>query len=426
MLVAAAKLRTRTELSRIWWVGWQRWRELLRTLGPGLVAGASDNDPTTVATMAVVGAKTGFALSWLVILIYPMLASVQAIASEVGITARSGLQELVRRRFGWRWGLLLLVSVLAVNLITLGADVEAGAAALGLILHRPQSWFVIPYSAVVLGIMLLGTYDEMERVLKYVLLIFLAYVAAAILARPNWWAVLSATIRPQLSSRPDYVEAALAVLGTTLTSYAYIWETQAQAEKERTPAQLKLARMEAGLGMLVAVGTFWFILVATGATLGARHQNVETAEQAAEALRPAAGPLAAYLFGTGLLASSLVAVPVLAATSSYLLCQQFGWQAGLSRRVSEARRFYLVIGMSLAIGAAISLGGIPTISLLFAASLAGGLGTPISMLFLMLVAQQPPDIGGYRISRALLAAGWGTTVVVTAASTIFLVQQIVH
>jgi Mn2+/Fe2+ NRAMP family transporter len=117
---------------------------------------------------------------------------------------------------------------------------------------------------------------------------------------------------------------------------------------------------------------------------------------------------------------------VLAATTSYLLCHQFGWQAGLSRRVSEARRFYLVIGMSLAIGAAISLGGIPTISLLFAASLAGGLGTPISMLFLMLVAQQPPDIGGHRISRALLAAGWGTTVVVTAASTIFLVQQIVH
>jgi Mn2+/Fe2+ NRAMP family transporter len=402
------------------------WRHHLRALGPGLIAGASDNDPTTVATMAVVGAKTGFALSWLVILVYPMLASVQLIASEVGLAAHSGLQELVRRRFGWRWGLLLLFSVLAVNVLTLGADVEAGSAALSLLFHLPQSWFPVPYAALLLLIMLLGTYDEMEGVLKYVLLIFLAYVAAAFLARPHWDAVLFATVHPQIPHSSDEIAAALAILGTTLTSYAYIWETQGQAEKGRSEAQLRLARWEAGLGMLIAVATFWFILIATGATLGVRHQNIDTADQAAEALRPLAGPMASYLFGIGLLASSLIAVPVLAATSSYLLCQQLGWPAGLSLRISEARRFYAVIAVSLALGAAISLAGIPAISLLFVASVAGGLGTPIGLVFLMLIAHRPSLLGGHRISRPLLVAGWATTLIVTATSVVFLVQQFVH
>jgi Mn2+/Fe2+ NRAMP family transporter len=374
--------------------------------------------------MAVVGAKTGFALSWLVILVYPMLASVQLIASEIGLGARSGLQELVRRRFGWRWGLLLLVSVLAVNLMTLGADLEAGAAALGLLLHRPQSWFVIPLAAALFLILLLDSYDDVERVLKYVILVFLAYVAAAFLARPSWGAVLSATVWPQISRNPDYVAAALAILGTTLTSYSYVWETQGQAERERSVEQLRLARIEAGLGMLVAVAIFWFILIATGATIGAHHQNVDTPEQAAQALRPFAGPLASDLFGIGLLASSLIAVPVLAATSSYLLCQQFEWPAGLSRPVSEARRFYSIIGVALALGVVISLVGLPTISLLFASSLVAGLATPISLIFLMLIAHQPHILGGHRVSWRLKVAGWATTLVVSGAGLIFIVQQL--
>jgi Mn2+/Fe2+ NRAMP family transporter len=265
-----------------------------------------------------------------------------------------------------------------------------------------------------------------ERVLKYVILVFLAYVAAAFLARPSWGAVLSATVWPQISRNPDYVAAALAILGTTLTSYSYVWETQGQAERERSVEQLRLARIEAGLGMLVAVAIFWFILIATGATIGAHHQNVDTPEQAAQALRPFAGPLASDLFGIGLLASSLIAVPVLAATSSYLLCQQFEWPAGLSRPVSEARRFYSIIGVALALGVVISLVGLPTISLLFAASLVAGLATPISLIFLMLIAHQPGMLGGHRISWRLKAAGWATTFVVSGASLIFILQQLVH
>src|SRR5207237_1035004 len=182
--------------------------------------------PTTVATMSVAGATTMFSLSWLLLLLLPMLASVQVIASQVGVAARAGLEEVVRKRYGRRWGLLLLLSVLAVNLVTIGADLGAGAAAAGLILKAPAHWLGLPYAALLLTLLVFGTYDEVQRVLKYVVLAFAAYVLAAFLARPNWQAVLAATAAPHLSFKPEYVQAVLAILGTTLTSYAYVWEAE--------------------------------------------------------------------------------------------------------------------------------------------------------------------------------------------------------
>src|SRR5947209_6874614 len=272
----------------------------LRQLGPGLVAGAAGNDPTTVATMAVAGAGTGFALSGLTLLVLPMLAAVQAVASHVGLFGRDGFQQLVRCRFGPRWATLLLVSLLAVNALTIGADLEAGAAALGLMLRVPLGWFVVPYAALLYGLLLAGGYDEVQRVLRYAVLAFLGYVAAAVLANPDWYAVLRATFHPPPGPGAGMAQTALAILGTTLTSYAYSWQVQEEAELARPWHEAWVARLDAVLGIAVAVAVSWFILLATGATLGVHHQPVDTAEQAAAALRPLAGPLAAYLFGAGL------------------------------------------------------------------------------------------------------------------------------
>jgi Mn2+/Fe2+ NRAMP family transporter len=398
----------------------------LRELGPGLVAGAADNDPTTIGTMVVAGATTGFALSWLVILVFPMLASVQVIASQVGLAARSGLQELVRRTYGWGWGLVLLVSVVLVNAVTIAADVKAGAAALGLLFNLPLQWFLVPFAAALLLMLFGGGYDEIVRVLKYVMLIFVSYIVAAFVVHPNWSAVLFATIRPQLSGAADYVQGALAIVGTTLTSYAYIWEEQEEAETEEFRASFDVAEADAGLGMAFSVAVFWFVLIVSGATLGAHHQRVDTAEQAAQALRPLAGPFAAYLFGIGLLASATIAVPVLAATSAYLLCQQLGWPGSLSSPLRRAKRFYAVIAVALLLGMAIALAPISTISLLYVASIAGGLGTPVGLVFLMLIAHRRDTVGGHRIGTPLLALGWATTAVVTAVGAVFVFQQLVH
>lgn len=400
----------------------ERLAEYSRSLGPGLVSGASDTDPTTVGTMAVVGASSGYTLSWLTLLTYPMLAAIQMISAQVGVVTRRGLQETVKTAYGRRWGLLLLLSVVAVNLVTLGADLEAGAAALGLLLHIDYRWIVLPFAAVLLALLLAGSYQQVERVLKYALLIMLAYVVSAFLAHPNWPAVLTATVLPQLTFDGDHVQGALAILGTTLTSYAYVWEVVELSERRLPIDRLGLARADAGLGMVVAVATFWFILIATGATLGTHHKHVETAQQAAEALRPVAGPAASYLFGIGLLASAFIAVPVLAATTGYLLGAEFDFSFGLSKSFSEATEFYIVVAAALLLAAAISFIGISAIQLLYVASIAGGLGTPISLAFLLVVARDRRVMGARPVGRALVLIGWLTFAVVTLVSALFLVQ----
>src|SRR5579883_821152 len=399
-------------------------RELLGTLGPGFISGASDNDPTTVGTLAVVGATTRYGLSWLVLFLLPMLASVQIISARVGIVTHRSLQEVVRGRYRLVAAQVLLVSVLAVNLITIGADLEAGADALGLLI--PVAWrlFVAPYALVLLALLVFGTYRKIERVLSYVLLVFVVYVAAAVLAHPNWGTVLRDTVVPHLSLSKTYVEGALSLLGTTLTSYAYVWETIEQSEKRLHVERLGLAQADAGVGMIAAVAIFWFILIATAATLGVHHQSVQTAQDAARALQPAAGRLASALFGVGLLASSVLAVPVLAATSAYVLAQQLHWRSGLSERFHRARPFYLAVGVALLLAVGIALAGVSAIDLLFWAGIAGGLGTPISLAFLLSVARDRTVMGERRIGPLLLVLGWGTALVVSAASLYFLWQTL--
>jgi len=248
--------------------------DYLRSSASGLIAGASDVDPTTVATMAVIGATTVYGLSWLAILVFPILAVIQAISSRIGVVTHEDLQYLVKRRFGRVSQLLLLGSILVVTVITIAADLEAGAAALGLLTHLPGRWFVIPLAALVLGLLFVGSYDELQGVLRYVLLLLLAYVVAAFLAHPDWSSVLRHTLVPTFTLNKDYIAGALALLGTTLTSYVYVWQTIEEAEDKRPLAWLRLEEADAVTGIFFAVAVMWFILIATAATLGVHHPDL--------------------------------------------------------------------------------------------------------------------------------------------------------
>lgn len=390
-------------------------------LGPGLVAGASNNDPTTVATLAVIGSTTGYALTWLVILVIPMLMIVQAVSATVGVVAKTGLVDAIRKRYGRGWTSVALVCVLAVNLLTLGADIEGGGAALSLLTGWPYQWFNVPFAVVISAFLVLSSgFRTVQRVLQYVMVVFVAYIAAAFLARPNWGDVLFHTIVPQLSYAPEFVAGAIALLGTTLTSYAYIWETIEEAAERPPLRYLRVARLDAVLGMAMAGLIFWFIVVATGATLGIHHQSVKTAQDAARALAPLAGQFAAALFGAGLLASAILAVPVLAGTSAYVVAEAFQWRRGLDKRFQRAPRFYLALLASLAIGAGLTFLRISPIQLLFASSIAGGLATPVTLILLVLIARDRAIMGKHRISPWLAAAGFAVTAVVTLASIVFL------
>jgi len=250
--------------------------------------------------------------------------------------------------------------------------------------------------------------------LKYVLLIFLTYIVAAFLTHPHWGQVLHETILPHLSFSSNYVAGALALLGTTLTSYAYVWET-IRVSQEHTPLRrLGLVQVDAGVGMIASGVIFFFIVVGTGATLGVHHILMQTARDAA-ALAPLAGKPASVIFGLGLLASAVLAIPVLAGTSAYVMTEAFGWRGSLDARFTQAPAFYIALLLSLAVGVGITLLGVGPIQLLFFSSIAGRLGTPFTLALMMLATRSKRATGDYRVGRGLVTAGWAVTAVVTVA-----------
>ena len=393
-----------------------------RFFGAGLVSGAADNDPTTVATLAVIGSTTVYALSWLVVAVIPMLVVIQTVAANLGVITREGLEDSVRERYGPGLAIVVLVSVLIVNLITLAADLEGGSAALELLTGIDYRWWIVPFAALVLGLLIVGSYKWIERFLRYAALLFVTYVAAAFAAHPDWHAVLQATLVPHFDFRPAMVTGAIALLGTTLTAYAYVWETIELAEERPPRRGLALVELDAAVGIFATGIVFWFILIATAATLGVHHKPVETAQEAAQALAPLAGRYASILFGVGLLGSAIVAIPVLAGTCAYLVAEMFGWRRSLTDKFANARPFYTTLIVSVVLGVAISYAGVSPIGLLFFASIVGGIATPVTLAIMMLLARDRRVMHDHPIPVWLSVAGWIVTLVVTACSAIYLVQ----
>jgi Mn2+/Fe2+ NRAMP family transporter len=388
------------------------------------VSGASDNDPTTVATLAVVGASTIYGLSWLVLLVIPMLAIVQTVASRVGAVSKRGLEDCVRGSYGRTWSLIVLGAIIIVNVLTLAADLEGGAAALQLLTHVDYRWFIVPFAALVAALLVYARYEETQRWLRFVPLVFLTYIAAAVLAHPDWGRVLHASFVPHFAFTKAYVGGAIALLGTTLTAYAYVWETVEVAEQRPPLRRLGLVQAEAALGIIIAGLTFWFILVATGATLGVHHHAVETAQDAAQALVPFAGPYAGALFAVGLFGSALIAVPVIAGTCAYVVAEAFGWRRSLDVTFAHAPRFYWALLLSIGVATLVALAGASPIRLLFASSIAGGIATPLTLVFLMLIAQRDDVMDRHRVAGWLRAGGWGVTAIVAASVALYLYQTV--
>jgi Mn2+/Fe2+ NRAMP family transporter len=351
-----------------------------------------------------------------------MLILVQGISAAVGAVSRKGLEDLVRTHYGRGWALLVLAAILAVNVLTLAADLEGGAAALNLLTGIDYVWFVVPFATAAGGLLIFGSHQKIENALKYVALIFFAYIVAAFMARPDWSKVMHDTFLPQFSLKSAYVAGSLALLGTMLTSYAYVWETIEMAQERPPIRRLGLVQVDAALGMIVAGICFWFILIATGATLGVHHKEVQTAQDAAAALAPFAGRFASIMFGVGLLASALIAVPVLAGTSAFVVAEMFGWRRSLDAKFTRAPKFYRALLLSLAVATGITFAWKDPIQILFYSGIAGGIGTPVTLVFMMLIAQNRKIMHKHTINRALAMGGWITTAVVVAACAVYLLQ----
>lgn len=404
----------------------------MRAVGPEIISAASDNDPTNVGTAVVVGAQTGYQLCWVALLVAPLMGAVLAIAAQVGVVARSDLQSLARRRYGRGVAGALLVSMVVVNVVTIAADLQAGAAGIGLLTGVGSRWLVLPLALALTAMLLIGRYGQVVAVLRWMLLGLVAFAVAAVLAHPDWPRLVQGSLAPALPLRHGELTGALALLGTAMTSYVYFWETVQRGVEEpagqRPGSQLRggsrLAR--AGLGA-VAGGLFtalilWSMLVASAATLGRRHQAVASAQDAAAALRPLAGPLAGWMFAAGLLVSAVVALPVLTASTAYAIGAQFDWRRGLSQPVGHARRFYAVLAAPIGLAAAVTLAGVPVLGTLVAASVIGGFGTPLGLVILVRLARDPQIMGSRPISWRLAAAGWAAAATVGAVAVLLILR----
>ena len=408
---------------------------LTSRLGPGLITGAADDDPSGIATYSQAGAQFRFALVWTLFLTTPLMIGIQMLSARIGWVTQHGLATNIGKLCP-RWLTVSLVGLLVVaNTINISADVAAMAEALKLLAGGPQPLYVLAIGAVCIAMQIFFSYERTVRVLKWLTLALFAYVAVVVVVSVPWAQAMAESIRPWAFipagvSGKEYAAMVVAVLGTTISPYLFFWQaTQEVEDGRRRPEGQRLRRHPAyvrkhlqrikldtivGMGFSNAVALC--IVVATAVTLNERGiVNIQTAVQAAEALRPVAGELAFLVFGLGIVGTGLLAVPVLAGSAAYAVSELFGWKAGLSRGFHEARGFYLIIVAATGIGSAMGYFDLdPMKALVLSAIVNGVISVPI-MVVLMLIGQSKKIMGRFTISRRHLWLGWAATGVMAAA-----------
>ena len=405
-LLARPRLRPRSRLAtRLFALG--------AALGPGLIAANAGNDAGGIATYASVGAKYGYDLLWVMVLITVSLIVVQEMAARMGVVTGKGLAELIREQYGVRWSVFSTVSVLAANLgICISEFVGIGAAFA--LAHVPK-YVSVPVAALVVWLLLVrGSYKLAERVFVLMTIPFFAYPIAAILARPHWGAVGHALVAPHVQTNRSYLFLLIATAGTTITPFMQLYLQSAVVERGLGPDELQAERVEVTSGSLFANLVAGFIIIATGATLYVHGDHtVNNAADAARALAPFAGRYAEVLFAVGLLGASLLAAAILPVTAGYVISETFGFEKGIRHDPGDAPVFTGVITLLIAVGAVVALvPGVPVIGLLVAVQVVNGALLPITLCFVWRLASNRELMGDYANGRTfnLLA---GITVVAT-------------
>jgi NRAMP (natural resistance-associated macrophage protein)-like metal ion transporter len=400
------------------------WRKILQLLGPGLITGASDDDPSGIATYSQAGAQFGYSMTWLMLFTWPLMAAIQEISARIGRVTGKGIAANLREHYPLALLRPIVGLLLIANFINLGADLGAMGDALRLLIGGPRGLYVILFAAGCASLEIFSTYTRYVTFLKWTTLSLFAYVATALIVDVPWGEVAYDTFVPQLSWQRDYVVVIVAVLGTTISPYLFFWQASEEAEDERVnPAahpfaeapeearrEIRRIEIDTYLGMGLSNLVAFFIIVTTAATLHLHGiTDVETSEQAAEALRPIAGEFAFIVFALGILGTGLLAVPVLAGSSAYALAEAMQWEAGLSRLPQEAKRFYATIVGGTVISVGINFINIDPIKALFWSAVINGVVAVPVMVIMMIMGMQPKVMGQFTLPRPLWAIGWLST-----------------
>lgn len=395
-----------------------------KVLGPGLITGASDDDPSGIGTYAVAGATLGLTTLWTALLSFPLMAAVQNICARIGLVSGVGLARVIRDRYP-RWVLYpAIFALFAANTINVGADLGAVADAIGLLVGIKAVWLVVPVAIGILAFQIFGSYKLIAKVFKYLTLALLAYVVDAVVVRPDVLETLRAAVVPTFSLDPKYIATLVAILGTTISPYLFFWQSSEEVEEEiaegktteqsrkgATAAELRYATIDVNVGMGISNLVMFFIILATALTLFKQGKtDINSAADAAEALRPIAGDLSGLLFAGGMIGAGLLAIPILSGSAAYAVSEAFGWRAGLEERWDRAKPFYGVIILATLVGMAINFTGIDPIDALFYTAILNGIIAPPLLVLVMLVARDRRVMGDQTIGPLLTTLGWIATV----------------
>lgn len=405
-------------------------KEYWHDLGPGLTTGASDDDPSGIATYSQAGAQFGFQLLWLSIVTFPLMSLVQEMCARIGIVTGRGLAGNIRLHFSKKVLYICTLLLFAANSFNIGADLGAMAKSVQLLAPELNfSSLVIGFALFTLALQIFTPYSKYARYLKWLALVLLAYVASAILAKLNWSEVLSSAFIPSIEWSKEQIILICAILGTTISPYLFFWQTSQEVEEQilegkttvhsrsgSTPPEMKKMRIDVWTGMFLSNIVMFFIIAACGAILYPQGiTNIATAADAAEALRPFAGDASYWLFTIGIIGTGLLAIPVLAGSSSYAVSEAFRWKQGLSHNLHSANSFYGVMIFAVLIGLAINFFGIDPIKALIYSAVLNGLVAPPILALIVLLGSNRQIMGKWTNKSWLTFAGWGVVSLMTLA-----------
>ncbi len=389
-------------------------------LGPGLTTGASDDDPSGIATYSQTGAQTGFSFLWTAVVTFPLMAIVQEICARIGLVTGRGLASNVRMHFGRKilYGSTLLLFV--ANAFNIGADIGAMASAIRLLANINTSLLVVVISLLIMMLQIFTPYVRYAKYLKWLAMVLFAYIASSILAHPHWSTVAHSVFLPHLIFDKSNLILLCAVLGTTITPYLFFWQTSQEIEEEIAQGkvtiasrkgsgkeELKKMRIDVWSGMFLSNVVMFFIIAACASVLFTHGiTDINTAAQAAQALRPFAGAASYYLFAAGIIGMGLLAIPVLAGSSAYAISESLGKRQGLNSKLKQGHAFYGVIIISMMVGLGFNFIGLNPIKALIYAAVANGIVAPVILVLIMLIARNEKTMGEWKNGKLSGLFGW--------------------
>ena len=401
-----------------------RWiRSLLKSVGPGIITGAADDDPSGIATYSVAGAQLGTKLLWTALLTWPLMAAVQMMCARIGKVTGQGLAANFKQRFP-KWLLVVFIAaLLAANTMNIAADLAGMGDAAAMLTGIRSQWFVVVFAVLISWATVRLQYQQIANVLKWLVLVLLAYPITAFVVGADWGQVLRDAFVPSMPRTRNGWATLVAILGTTISPYLFFWQTSEEVEEEKSagqstlamrrgasPEELDLRNIDVGIGAFFSNMVMFFIILTTAITLN-RHgiTNIETSRQAAEALRPLAGKFAATLFTLGIVGVGFLAIPTLAGSTAYAFAETLGWRQGLNRKLRQARWFYALILVSTAAAVGLDFIGINPVKALYWTAVINGLLAPFLLVAILIVARDKKLMQGQPSSRL----GW---IVVTATT----------